>query len=100
MTFDKEKLVQALIRLVVVFVTAGLVAALACISVLQSAISDPVLASIVIAFGTALLQGILKFMGGPTEPVLPGVLGARLKVDELAPAANLAGIRRPSIFSI
>jgi hypothetical protein len=68
MEFDQEKLVQAIIVLVRVFIVAGLTGVLASLTILTTVISDPWLASFVIATITSLVSGALKWLGGPTTP--------------------------------
>lgn len=72
-----ERLMQALIRLVVVFLTAGVGAVAANLTILQEAISDPIFASLVFSTATAVLSAILKWLGGATEPAEPVAEGAR-----------------------
>jgi hypothetical protein len=90
MQLNSERLVQALIRLAVTFVLAGIAAVIPMLSILSESVSDPVLATVVIAVATAVLQAIAKYLGGPTEPVQP-MLGA---------GATGSSRRRPSIWSI
>jgi hypothetical protein len=65
-----ERLVQALIRLVVIFIVAGLSALGANLTLLQDAVDDPVMASLVVSIITAAISAILKYLGGATsQPV-------------------------------
>lgn len=59
-------LTQALIRLVVIFVTAGLGALGANLTILQDAVTDPIFASTIVAVITALISAVLKYLGGAT----------------------------------
>lgn len=86
-----ERLAQALIRLVVIFLTAGVTALGANFTILQEAINDPVFASLVFAVGTAILSAILKWLGGITqEPVSTD--GVR--------AADRRGVKRPNALAL
>lgn len=64
---------QALIRLVIIFLTAGVAAIGANLTILQEAITDPVLSAMVVAVITAVLSAIGKYLGGATQPVEPTV---------------------------
>jgi hypothetical protein len=73
-----EALVQAVERLITIFVVAGLVAIGADLTILKDAISDPTLATFVFAIGTAVIDAVLKYIGGATMPT------ASMKVGLLA----------------
>lgn len=62
-----EALAQALIRLVVGSVSAGLLFIAANLTVLSGAIDDPILAGLVLSIGPGVISAILKYIGGPTE---------------------------------
>jgi hypothetical protein len=86
-----ERLVQALIRLVIVFITAGLAALGTSLTVLQEAISDPILASTIVAVVTAVINAILKYLGGATsQPV----------TEEGVRASNRRGENRPNVLAV
>ena len=62
-----ERLTQALIRLAVSFVLAGIGAVIPLLTILNDAVDDKVMAAMVIAVATAVLQGAAKYIGGATE---------------------------------
>lgn len=83
-----EVLVQALIRLVVIFVTAGLAAVGANLTILKDAVSDPIMAAAVVAIITAVISAVGKYLGGATAPA-PVTHG-----EGAAPAA------RPNVLAV
>ena len=89
MTFDKEKLIQAGLVLIRVFLVAGLTGLLTSITILSTVITDPWLASFVIATVTSLISGALKFLGGATVTVK--------RIDGRSQTAEAV---RPNIFSV
>lgn len=86
-----ERLMQALIRLLVIGVVAFLSAIGANLTILQDAINDPVFASLVFSVVTAVISAILKYLGGiTTQPVTTD--GVR--------SADRKGVRRPNPFAV
>ncbi len=63
-----QGLAQALQRLVTVFLVTGLAAVGANLTILNGAIPDPIMASAVIAIVSAVIEAILKWLGGPVVP--------------------------------
>ena len=62
-----ETLIQALIRLLVIFVLAGVGAVGVNLTILKDSISDPIMAAAVEAIAGAVLAAIAKYLGGATE---------------------------------
>jgi hypothetical protein len=89
-----EALVQALIRLVVTFVVAGIGAIIPLLTILTTAVpsSQVPYVTIVVAALTAILSGVVKLLGGATTPAMGA---GRAK---LAPGA--AAAERPNPFAI
>lgn len=90
-----ENMQQALVRLVVVFLTAGVGAIGANLTVLKDAIADPIYATLVFSVITAVISAILKFLGGATQQ-------APAPLDGEAPrGANRARAgKRPNLLAI
>lgn len=80
-----EGLAQAGIRLLIVFITAGLGALGANLTILQEAVDDPIMASAVVAIATAVINAILKYLGGPTEPMPAADSGVRAAAPKKRP---------------
>jgi hypothetical protein len=94
-----ETLVQAIIRLVVVFIVAGLTAVAANLTILANAVSDPIYSALVVAIGTAVISAILKYLGGPTQPVTP-VVEPVAALGRAASAAGTVVVKRPNWLAI
>lgn len=72
-----SRLGQAALRLVVVGASAAVAAILANATILQGAIEDPVQATLAFSIFTAVLQAILKYLGGVTTQPAPSAEGVR-----------------------
>lgn len=89
-----ERTVQALIRLVVAFVTAGIGALLANTEPILDLLG-PSLGDLTMPIITAVLLAVVKAIGGPTVPApAPALEGAR------GIAGTTRDIKRPNPFAV
>lgn len=93
-----ERLVQAVIRLIVIFVASGLTALGANLTILQEAVDDPILSALVFSLGTSLITAVLKWLGGATQPVSP--VAADTEGVRAGRRRAAAEPERPNIFAI
>lgn len=91
-----ETATQALIRLVVTFLVTGLTALAANLTLLNDVISDKTLATLTIAVGAALIQAVLKYLGGATHQDAPVVAGG----PRGANPAGAHNAKRPNPFAV
>lgn len=86
-----ERLVQALIRLLVIGAVAFLSAIGANLTILQGAVADPVFASLVVSVLTAIISAVLKYLGGVTS---------QPTAQEGVRANDRRGVQRPNPFAV
>lgn len=94
-TGQGERLVQALMRLVIIFIVAGVSAVGLNLTILKDAIDDPIVADLAFSILTSIIAGVLKYFGGVTvQPVTPVEGEPRARG-----ASRVQAAKRPNIFA-